>query len=73
MRPLHVVGPIVFVALSFGPAEAQDDPHAGCAAPPTHVPATLLTRSVPLRDGIGNSGKLSPRNRRKRSFSTIRV
>lgn len=34
---------------------AQDDPHAGCAAPPSYVPAELLERSLPLRSGIGNS------------------
>lgn len=32
-----------------------DDPHAACAAPPSHVPAELLERVVPLRGGIGNS------------------
>ena len=34
---------------------AQDDPHAGCAAPPSYVPANLLDRSVTLRAGVGNS------------------
>ena len=43
------------VLLSDGPARAQDDPHAGCAAPPTYVPAELLERPVPLRPGVGNS------------------
>jgi len=35
--------------------QAQEDPHAACAAPPTYVPAELLERSLPLRSGIGNS------------------
>ncbi len=34
---------------------AQEDPHAGCAAPPSYVPSDLLQRPVELRDGIGNS------------------
>jgi len=37
------------------PAFAQDDPHAACAAPPSYVPAELLERPIPLRQGIGNS------------------
>ena len=41
--------------LSSVPALAQDDPHAACAAPPSYVPAELLERAVPLREGIGNS------------------
>ena len=36
-------------------ARAQDDPHAGCAAPPSYVPANLLDRPVGLRSGVGNS------------------
>ncbi|MGH9867658.1 MAG: hypothetical protein ACREAA_05780 [Candidatus Polarisedimenticolia bacterium] len=34
---------------------AQEDPHAGCAMPPSYVPAELLERPVPLRQGVGNS------------------
>lgn len=34
---------------------AQDDPHAACAAPPSYVPAELLERPIPLRQGVGNS------------------
>jgi len=34
---------------------AQDDPHAGCAAPPSYVPKDLLDRETPLRRGVGNS------------------
>jgi tetratricopeptide (TPR) repeat protein len=36
-------------------AAAQDDPHAACALAPSYVPAGLLERPVPLRQGIGNS------------------
>ena len=43
-------------ALAVGSGSAaQDDPHAACAAPPSYVPAELLERPVPLREGIGNS------------------
>lgn len=46
---------LIFI-LSFNHfAVAQEDPHAGCSAPPSYVPAELLQRSVELRDGIGNS------------------
>jgi tetratricopeptide (TPR) repeat protein len=34
---------------------AQDDPHAGCTAPPGYVPADLLDRPISLHKGIGNS------------------
>src|SRR5687767_76512 len=37
------------------PVLAQDDPHAACAAPPSYVPAELLERPIPLRQGVGNS------------------
>ena len=37
------------------PVLAQEDPHAGCAAPPAFVPAELLERPVVLRTGVGNS------------------
>ena len=33
----------------------EEDPHAGCAAPPSYVPAELLVRPIGLRTGIGNS------------------
>src|SRR6185503_11875106 len=46
---------LMLVLASAGPAWAQDDPHAACAAPPSYVPAELLSRAVPLRTGIGNS------------------
>ena len=46
---------LAIVLLSKGPAQAQDDPHAACAAPPSYVPAELLERPVPLRPGVGNS------------------
>ncbi len=45
----------VWCLLGFTAARAQDDPHAACAAPPSYVPAELLSRPVPLRTGIGNS------------------
>lgn len=38
-----------------GSALGQDDPHAGCAAPPSYVPPNLLDRPVGLRSGVGNS------------------
>lgn len=48
---------VIFLALipCAGAPHAQDDPHAACAAAPSYVPAELLTRVVPLRNGIGNS------------------
>ena len=56
---LRTVVPFVVVAvvlgLAAGFARAQEDPHAGCTAPPSYVPADLLDRSVSLRKGIGNS------------------
>jgi tetratricopeptide (TPR) repeat protein len=45
----------VLVLVATGPTVAQDSPHAGCAAPPSYVPAELLARPVTLRDRIGNS------------------
>ena len=35
--------------------EAQEDPHAACAAPPVSIPDELLQRTVILRAGVGNS------------------
>ncbi len=52
---------LLFVGIAIGcitpahPQVVQDDPHAACAAPPSYVPADLLTRPVPLRKGVGNS------------------
>jgi tetratricopeptide (TPR) repeat protein len=36
-------------------AAAQENPHAGCAAPPVTIPDELLQRTVMLRSGVGNS------------------
>ena len=46
---------LVLVLVATDPTVGQDDPHAGCAAPPSYVPAELLERPVTLRDRIGNS------------------
>ncbi|HET9235226.1 MAG TPA: hypothetical protein VFP10_13910, partial [Candidatus Eisenbacteria bacterium] len=49
---------ILIVAVLFvwtAPVFSQEDPHAGCAAPPAFVPAELLERPVALRNGVGNS------------------
>jgi tetratricopeptide (TPR) repeat protein len=51
----HAIVVLALVALSGAAALAQDDPHAACAAPPSYVPAELLDRPVPLRNGVGNS------------------
>jgi tetratricopeptide (TPR) repeat protein len=45
----------VALAPGAGGPQAQQDPHAACAAPPSYVPAELLERNLPLRTGIGNS------------------
>jgi hypothetical protein len=45
----------VALAPGAGSPQAQEDPHAACAAPPSYVPAELLERNLPLRTGIGNS------------------
>lgn len=45
----------IFCAAPVRAQDTQDDPHAACAAPPSYVPADLLTRPVPLRKGVGNS------------------
>jgi tetratricopeptide (TPR) repeat protein len=45
----------VVLGLVAGFARAQDDPHAGCTASPSYVPAGLLDRPLPLRKGVGNS------------------
>jgi hypothetical protein len=52
---LQGIAALAVVAAGGGPARAQDDPHAACAAPPSHVPAEPLDRPVSLRDGIGNT------------------
>ena len=36
---------------------AEDDPHAGCTAPPGYVPANLLDRPITLHKGVGNSSE----------------
>ena len=48
---------LVFALLpgGAGVASAEDDPHAACAAPPGYVPAELLERAIPRREGVGNS------------------
>jgi tetratricopeptide (TPR) repeat protein len=55
----QVIGLVLVGFLSISPgvrvAAAQDDPHAGCTASPSYVPAGLLDRPVPLRKGVGNS------------------
>src|SRR5262245_47333290 len=57
-RTISILISTTFFALIFVQRDAalgQDDPHAGCAVPPTYVPAELLERPVTLHDGIGNS------------------
>jgi tetratricopeptide (TPR) repeat protein len=46
---------ILLLLLNLRAGTAQDDPHAGCAAPPVSIPDELLQRSVILRSGTGNS------------------
>ena len=46
---------LLIASLPSGAARAEDDPHAGCVAPPSYVPAALLERPLPLRRGVGNS------------------
>ncbi len=45
----------VLLGMQAGPIRAEEDPHAGCAAPPSYVPEDLLERQVTLREGVGNS------------------
>src|SRR5262245_23781884 len=54
-RAIRVLWAAFLLGLLTGSPRAQDDPHAGCAAPPSYVPDGLLEREVPLRDGVGNS------------------
>jgi len=66
MRGSSRPGPIVFgiffllagLVLGGPCAVAQDDPHAGCAAPGSYVPEEILERPVRLRTGIGNSHEI---------------
>ena len=46
---------VLLIGTLAGPSQAEEDPHAACAAPPSYVPAGLLERETPLRDGVGNS------------------
>jgi len=46
---------LAVVLVRTSPALGQDDPHAACAVPPSYVPAELLERTIPLRQGVGNS------------------
>ena len=46
---------LALLLVCTGPVRGQDDPHAGCAMPPSYVPAELLERTIPLRTGLGNS------------------
>lgn len=46
---------LLILSLSVCAAGAQDDPHAGCTAPPGYVPADLLDRPITLHKGVGNS------------------
>ena len=50
-----VAAGLAAVLSCVAPLAAQDDPHAGCAMPPSYVPDELLEREIPLRPGIGNS------------------
>lgn len=52
---LCLAGVLAVLAATATAVRAQEDPHAACAAPPSHIPADLLERPVPLRDGAGNS------------------
>jgi tetratricopeptide (TPR) repeat protein len=60
---------VLVVALVGGPALAQQDPHAACAAPPSYVPAQLLERRVALRSGTGNShDTVTTKSRKAQAF-----
>jgi tetratricopeptide (TPR) repeat protein len=52
-----VVLSFLTLSLSVCAAGAQDDPHAGCTAPPGYVPADLLDRPIALHKGVGNSSE----------------
>ena len=55
-KKLPIAAAVLAVLLAHSDrARAQDDPHAGCAAPPSYVPSKLLDRPVTLRTGVGNS------------------
>jgi tetratricopeptide (TPR) repeat protein len=48
--------PALILVLAYpGHAVGQEDPHAACAAAPAYVPAELLERPIPRREGAGNS------------------
>jgi len=58
LRARAASGVAVFAGFLFagGLCAAQaEDPHAACATPPAYVPAEILSRPLPLRQGIGNS------------------
>ena len=66
---LRSIAVLALLSVQSGPAPAQDDPHAACAASPSYVPAELLERAVPLRSGIGNSSeKVTTASREAQSF-----
>ena len=53
--PRLAVAALLPALVAAGAVAAQDDPHAGCAMPPGHVPPEILERPVGLRAGTGNS------------------
>ncbi len=58
MRRITSAGAITLVLMLAATATttlAQEDPHAACAVAPSYVPAELLERPIPLREGIGNT------------------
>jgi tetratricopeptide (TPR) repeat protein len=61
-RPFRFLLPAACVTFLLAPGSPalcqtppEDDPHAGCAAPPSYVPAELLVRPIVLHNGVGNS------------------
>jgi tetratricopeptide (TPR) repeat protein len=55
LRTTRFACALLTLLLLATPSSAQEDPHAACAAPPANVPAGLLERPVPLREGVGTS------------------
>jgi tetratricopeptide (TPR) repeat protein len=57
MRSHRLSIPIVvaFAVCAGHGARGQNDSHAVCSAPPSYVPKELLDRTLPLRQGVGNS------------------
>ncbi len=53
--PRLAIAALLPALAAAGAVAAQDDPHAGCAMPPSYVPPEILERPVGLRTGIGNS------------------